>query len=49
MQNNAIEDELNDFYEAVVNDKPLSVTIEDGFKALHLAQKIEAKIKVVHD
>lgn len=49
MQNNAIEDELNDFYEAVVNDKPLSVTIEDGFRALHLAQQIEAKIKVVHD
>jgi len=44
MQNNAIEDELNDFYEAVVNNAPLSVTIEDGFRALHLAQIIQDKI-----
>ena len=44
MQNNAIEDELNDFYEAVVNNAALSVTIEDGFRALHLAQIIQDKI-----
>ena len=45
MQNNAIEDELNDFYEAVVNGAPVSVTIEDGFRALHLAQLIQDKIE----
>jgi predicted dehydrogenase len=44
MQNNAIEDELNDFYEAVVHNAALSVTIEDGFRALHLAQIIQDKI-----
>ncbi len=44
MQNNAIEDELNDFYESVVNDAPLIVTIEDGYRALHLAQIIQDKI-----
>ncbi len=44
MQNNAIEDELNDFYDAVVNDAPVSVTIQDGYKALHLAQLIQDKI-----
>jgi predicted dehydrogenase len=44
MQNNAIEDELNDFYEAVANGAPVSVTIEDGFSALSLAQLIQDKI-----
>ncbi len=44
MQNNAIEDELNDFYESVVNDAPLIVTIEDGYRALHLAHIIQDKI-----
>lgn len=44
MQNNAIEDELNDFYDAVVNGEPVTVTIEDGFRALHLAQLIQDKI-----
>jgi predicted dehydrogenase len=47
MQNNAIEDELNDFYDAVVNGTPVSVTIEDGFRALHLAQLIQDKIEKV--
>lgn len=44
MENNAIEDELKDFYDAVFNDTPVKVTIEDGYKALHLAQIIEDKI-----
>lgn len=48
MKNNAIEEELNDFYEAVVNNKEVSVNIEDGFKALQLAQLIEDKIKIVN-
>lgn len=41
MENNAIEDELKDFYDAVFHGKPVKVTIEDGYKALHLAQIIE--------
>ncbi len=44
MLNNAIEDELKDFYLAVTGNKPVSVTVEDGFKALQLAQIIEDKI-----
>ncbi|MCZ2100444.1 MAG: Gfo/Idh/MocA family oxidoreductase [Chitinophagales bacterium] len=44
MQNNAIEDELQDFYQAVHLNTPVTVTIEDGFKALQLAQIIEDKI-----
>lgn len=48
MQNNAIEDELNDFYTAVVNDQTPTVTIEDGWRALQLAHMIEDKIKSVN-
>ncbi len=44
MQNNAILEELNDFYDAVVNNKPVSVTINDGYRALKLAQIIQQKI-----
>jgi predicted dehydrogenase len=44
MQNNAIEDELNDFYNALVFDAPVLVTIKDGFKALELAYIIQNKI-----
>ena len=44
MQNNAIEDELNDFFQAVINKAPVSVTIQDGYRALHLAQWIQDKI-----
>jgi predicted dehydrogenase len=46
MHNNAIEDELNDFYESVSNNQPVSVTIEDGFRALNLAYLIEEKMKM---
>jgi predicted dehydrogenase len=44
MKNNAIEDELADFYEAVVHNTPVKVTIDDGFRALELAHIIEDKI-----
>ena len=44
MQNNAIEDELNDFYNALVFDAPVLVTIKDGFRALELAYIIQNKI-----
>lgn len=44
MQNNAIQDELNDFYKSVYSNAPVSVTIEDGYRALHLAQVIQDKI-----
>lgn len=44
MENNAIEDELKDFYDAIFHGTPVKVTIEDGYKALHLAQIIEDKI-----
>ena len=46
MQNNAIEDELNDFYNALVRDMPISVTIKDGFRALELAYIIQNKIEM---
>jgi len=44
MSNNAIEEELKDFYSAVTTLKPATVGIEDGYKALHLAYQIEDKI-----
>jgi predicted dehydrogenase len=44
MQNNAIEDELNDFYNAVVHNMPITVSIKDGCKALELAYMIQNKI-----
>jgi len=44
MQNNAIEDELIDFYQSVVHGAEVSVTIEDGLRALKLAQIIQNKI-----
>ena len=44
MINNAIEDELKDFYQAVCDRMPVTVTIEDGLKALRLAHIIEEKM-----
>jgi len=44
MQNNAILDELVDFYEALTLDTPVTVNIEAGLKALKLAYLIEEKI-----
>ena len=43
-ENNAIEDELNDFYDSIVNDKPVSVSVGAGVKALELAHLIASKI-----
>ena len=45
MLNNAIEDELNDFYQSVTGAHPVTVTIQDGLKALKLAHLIEQKMK----
>ncbi|MBC7884108.1 MAG: Gfo/Idh/MocA family oxidoreductase [Saprospiraceae bacterium] len=44
MKNNAIEEELNDFYEAVVGHSEVLVTIQDGLRALSLAHIIQQKI-----
>lgn len=44
MNNNAIEEELRDFYNSVTKNIPATVGIEDGYKALYLAQQIEDKI-----
>ncbi len=44
MNNNAIEEELKDFYNSVTKNIPATVGIEDGYKALYLAQQIEDEI-----
>lgn len=44
MNNNAIEEELKDFYNSVTKNIPAAVGIEDGYKALYLAQQIEDEI-----
>ncbi len=44
MKNNAIEDELSDFYEAVTGQSDVLVTIDDGYRALKLAHIIQSKI-----
>jgi predicted dehydrogenase len=43
-ENNAIVDELNDFHNAILNDKATRVGVEDGFRALELAYMIGEKI-----
>lgn len=45
IENNAIVDELNDFYSAIVNDSPIGVNLEAGMKALELAYMIEEKME----
>jgi predicted dehydrogenase len=44
MQNNAIVDELSDFYKAVMGVQKVTVSINDGLKALELAQIIQNKM-----
>jgi predicted dehydrogenase len=44
MKNNAIEDELSDFYDAVTGQSDVLVTIDDGLRALKLAHIIQSKI-----
>jgi predicted dehydrogenase len=42
---NAIKEELRTFYESIVNDTTPLVSLEDGFLALDVAQKILDKLK----
>ena len=44
IENNAIEEELKDFYNAINNDEEVSVTVGAGVKALELAHLIASKI-----
>jgi len=44
MQNNAIKDELTDFYYSCSEGASVSVTLEDGLNALKLAELIQNKI-----
>ena len=45
-ENNAIKDELKSFADAINNNKPPIVTIEDGYRALEVAHFILAKMKL---
>jgi predicted dehydrogenase len=42
---NAINEELNSFYESINADKPIKVSIEDAIKVLELVFEIEEKIR----
>lgn len=42
--NNAILDELMDFYEAIAENKDVSVSIDDGYNALKLAHQIQDQV-----
>ncbi len=44
IENNAIEEELKDFYNSIKNNKSVSVTVGAGVKALELAHLISEKI-----
>lgn len=44
-ETNAIKEELRTFHEAIVNDTTPLVSLEDGFRALDVAQKILDKLK----
>lgn len=46
--NNAIKMELETFADAILNDHPPRVTIQDGAKALEVAHKIIEKINFLH-
>ena len=43
---NAIREELASFYNAIVDDKSPVVSLEDGFRALEVAQQIMDKLKM---
>lgn len=47
-QINAIQAELTDFYNAILKNETPRVSIEDGYKALHLAYWIHKKIEDQH-
>jgi predicted dehydrogenase len=42
---NAIKEELNSFHDSIVNDTTPLVSLEDGFRALDVAQQILDKLK----
>jgi len=42
--NNAIVDELNDFYDAIYNDTKVSISGEDATNALKLAYRIASEV-----
>src|SRR5690606_1275354 len=44
-ETNAIQEELINFYDSIVNDLTPTVSIEDGHLALEVAQKIVEKLK----
>lgn len=44
IENNAIEEELKDFHNSIINGKEVSVTVGAGVKALELAHLIAGKI-----
>lgn len=44
VENNAIVEELNDFHNAILNNRPTMVSVHDGLMALELAHKIAEKI-----
>ena len=44
--NNAIQDELSTFADAILHNESPKVTIDDGFNALDIAYKILAKLKL---
>ena len=44
--NNAIKDELQSFYDAIVNNTTPSVSIEDGYNALSVAHEVLGKMNM---
>jgi predicted dehydrogenase len=44
---NAIKEELTAFHEAIVTDTTPKVSLEDGYKALDIAQQIVQKLKTL--
>jgi predicted dehydrogenase len=45
LETNALKEELNNFHESIVNDSSPTVSFEDGYTALDVAQKIIEKLK----
>lgn len=43
---NAIKEELSTFYDAIVNDRTPIVSLDDGYRALDVAQQIMDKLKL---
>jgi len=43
---NAIKKELESFWDSIVNNSPIAVPIEDGYKALEIAYEIIEKLKL---